>query len=271
MTEGSFATGLRAACTLDFQIEDATPLILMLRPRSGARQWVVRESYLLMPHVGVDEYTDIFGNLCQRLVAPPGEFSIQTSCEVMVPDHLNSAADGEFIGIPELPEATLAFLLPSRYCESDRFGDLAREITADDVSGYEQAANICRWVQNNILYSPGSSNLPISAVEVNARQVGVCRDLAHLGIALCRSISLPARFVAGYLYDLQPMDLHAWLEVYVGDRWHTFDPTQHLNSERRIAIAYGRDAADVSIFHQFGAGDILLNMNVRVELFDSLL
>lgn len=270
LLEDSLATGLRAACTLNFQIEDATPLILMLRPRSGGRQWVVRESYQLTPHVGVGEYTDIFGNLCQRLVAPQGGFSIETSCEVMVSANLDSPSAGKFVGIPELPEKTLAFLLPSRYCESDRFGDLAREITADAVSGYEQAESICRWVQNNIQYSPGSSNLPISAVEVNARQVGVCRDLAHLGIALCRSISLPARFVAGYLYDLQPMDLHAWYEVYVGDRWHTFDPTQYLNNELRIAIAYGRDAADVSIFHQFGAGDILLNMAVRVELFDCL-
>jgi transglutaminase-like putative cysteine protease len=262
---------LSAACRLDFQIEDEIPLILMLRPRSGDRQWVVRESYVLEPYVRAFEYTDIFGNLCQRLVAPRGNFSILTTCEVMVRDDLSSPAGGEFISIPKLPEATLAYLLPSRYCESDRFGALAREIITTNASGYEQAASICRWVQRNIQYCPGSSNLPVSAVEVNARQFGVCRDLAHLGIALCRSISLPARFVAGYLYGLQPMDLHAWFEIFVGDCWYPFDPTQYMDRGRRIAIAYGRDAADVSIFHQFGAGDILLNMDVRVELFDRLL
>lgn len=266
MSETSLATGLRATCQLDFQLENSTPLILMLRPRSGPQQWVVRESYVLTPYVAVGEYSDIFGNLCQRLVAPQGEFSIQTSCEVMTADRLDTASGAGFVGIPNLPEMALAFLLPSRYCESDRFGDLAREITVDDSPGYDQAASITQWVRNNIQYCPGSSTIPISAAEVNARQEGVCRDLAHLGIALCRSISLPARFVAGYLYDLQPMDLHAWYEVYIGDRWYTFDPTQSGSCGGRIAIAYGRDAADVSIFHQFGAGDILQSMHVRVEL-----
>lgn len=245
-------------------------MILMLRPRSSARQWVMRDSYILTPYVGVCEYTDLFGNLCQRLVAPRGEFSIHTSCEVMTIDCLGAATEAGFVDIQNLPEATLAFLLPSRYCESDRFGDLARGITADQSLGYDQAASICRWVQSNILYTPGSSSVPISAVEVNMRQEGVCRDLAHLGIALCRSISLPARFVAGYLNDLRPMDLHAWFEVYVGDRWYTFDPTQYLGGGKRIAIAYGRDAADVSIFHQFGAGDNLMSIDVHVELLDNV-
>jgi len=260
------ATGLRATCTLDFQIEVATPLILMLRPRSGPGQWVVRESYVLNPYVNVVEYADVFGNLCQRLVAPYGGFSIQTCCEAMLLENRGVTAEANFVEIQNLPEAVLAFLLPSRYCESDRVGVLTREITAFARPGYEQAASICRWVQDNISYRPGSSNVPISALEVNARQEGVCRDLAHLGIALCRSISLPARFVAGYLYGLQPMDLHAWYEVYVGDRWYTFDPTQFGGDGGRIAIAYGSDAADVSIFHQFGAGDILSNLDVRVEL-----
>jgi len=237
----------------------------MLRPRSGVQQWIVSESYVLTPYVDAVEYSDIFGNLCQRLVAPRGEFSIRTSCEVMTMDGLDTDPGALFVDIQNLPEAVLAFLLPSRYCESDRFGDLAREITAGEALGYDQVDSINRWIRSNVLYSPGSSNVPISAVEVNARQEGVCRDLAHLGIALCRSISIPSRFVAGYLYGLQPMDLHAWYEVYVGGRWHTFDPTQYFNNGGRIAIAYGRDAADVSIFHQFGAGDILLNMDVHVQ------
>ena len=265
MIDVSSAIGLSASCRLDFQIENATPLILMLRPRSGAQQWIVGESYRLTPYVDVVEYSDIFGNLCQRLIAPCGEFSIHTSCEVMTMNGLKSAPGASFVDIQRLPEAVLAFLLPSRYCESDRFGDLAREIVAGDRPGYDQAASIEQWVANNIYYRPGSSNVPISALEVNARREGVCRDLAHLGIALCRSISLPTRFVAGYLDGLVPMDLHAWYEVYVGDRWYPFDPTQCASSGGRVAIAYGRDAADVSIFHQFGAGDILLNMEVRVE------
>ena len=181
-------------------------------------------------------------------------------------DGLESAPGACFVDIQNLPDAVLAFLLPSRYCESDRFGDLAREITAGELLGYDQAASIDRWVRDSVRYTPGSSTFAVSAAEVNARGEGVCRDLAHLGIALCRSISIPARLVVGYLYGLQPMDLHAWFEAYVGGRWYPFDPTQNQNLGGRIAIAYGRDAADVSIFHQFGAGDILSNLNVYVEL-----
>jgi len=239
----------------------------MLRPRSDHQQWIVRDSYVLTPYVDVAEYSDIFGNLCQRLIAPGGEFSIETSCEVMITDRLDSAPGAFFVEIQNLPDAVLAFLLPSRYCESDRFGDLAREITAGELPGYDQVACISRWVRNTVRYSPGSSLFPVSATEVNARGEGVCRDLAHLGIALCRSISIPARLVVGYLYGLQPMDLHAWFEAYVGGHWYTFDPTQDDNCGDRISIAYGRDAADVSIFHQFGAGDILTGLEVSVEQF----
>jgi transglutaminase-like putative cysteine protease len=257
---------IKATCYLDFQLGAETPLVLMLRPRSGAQQWIARESYTLTPYVPVVEYTDIYGNLCQRLVAPLGRFSIHTSAEVMTSDAIDSAPGASFVEIQNLPESVLTYLLPSRYCESDRFGDLAQEIVSDAQPGYDQVARLDSWVRNFIRYTPGSSNFPVSAVEVNARCEGVCRDLAHLGVALCRSISIPARLVVGYLYGLHPMDLHAWFEAYVGGRWYTFDPTQNEIRGGRAAVAYGRDAADVSIFHQFGAGGILSNMEVRVEL-----
>lgn len=257
---------VKTSCKLNFQIPAPTPLVLMLRPRSGAQQWVASESYKLTPYVPAVEYTDIFGNLCQRLVSPAGDFSIQTTSEVMTANDIDREPGASFVEVQNLPESVLLYLLPSRYCESDRFGDLAREIAADAVPGYDQVENINRWLQDNVTYTPGSSNIPISAAEVNVRGEGVCRDLAHLGITLCRSISIPARLVVGYLYGLYPMDLHAWFEVYVGGRWYTFDATQDDNRGGRVAIAYGRDAADVSIFHQFGAGDILLGMEVNVEL-----
>ena len=108
---------------------------------------------------------------------------------------------------------------------------MAGEITADKQLGYDQVAAIVNWLRHNINYQPGSSDVPISAAEVDFRRVGVCRDLAHLGIALCRSLSIPARMVVGYLHQLQPMDLHAWFEAYVGGRWYTFDPTQTIKLE----------------------------------------
>jgi len=247
---------------------DSTPLILMLRPRSGVQQWVAQESYTLSPSVPVVEYTDIFGNLCQRLVAPAGYFSVHTTADVMTADLVDEEPGAFFVEIQNLPDVVLLYLLPSRYCESDRFGNLARDIVGGVQLGYDQVSRISAWIQDAVRYTPGSSAFPLSAVEVNLRCEGVCRDLAHLGIALCRSISIPARLVVGFLYGLEPMDLHAWFEAYVGGRWYTFDPTEETLRGGRLAVAYGRDAADVSVYHQFGPPAISSSMDVRVELLD---
>ena len=259
---------LRTTCNLEFQMGGFTPLILMLRPRSGMQQWVAREAYTLAPSVPVEEYTDIFGNLCQRLVVPAGAFSVYTSADVMTADVVDTAPGAFFVEIQNLPDPVLLYLLPSRYCESDRFGDLAREIVAGVQLGYDQVQCISDWVRKSVRYTPGSSAFPVSAVEVNAQGQGVCRDLAHLGIALCRSISIPARLVVGFLHGLEPMDLHAWFEAYVGGRWYTFDPTQDVLRGGRLAVAYGRDASDVAVYHQFGPPAVFSSMEVRVDLLD---
>jgi transglutaminase-like putative cysteine protease len=237
---------------LTFDIALPTPFVLMLRPRSGAQQWVAREEYRLVPSVPVFEFTDDYGNLCQRLIAPPGEFAVYTAAEVMTADHVDRAPGGAFVEIQNLPDAVLCYLLPSRYCESDLFGLEATGITAGRQPGYDQVAAIEDWLRTTIRYAPGSGDSAVSAVEINTRQWGVCRDLAHLGIALCRSLSIPARMVVGYLHGLQPMDLHAWFEAYVAGRWYTFDATQAELRGGYVAIGYGRDAADVAIYNQFG-------------------
>ena len=243
---------LRTSCVLIFDIELPTPFILMLRPRSGAQQWVACDEYKIKPKVSVEEYSDDYGNLCQRLMAPPGKFSIKTKADVEIVEFVDVSPGAPFIEIQNLPNNVLGYLLPSRYCESDRFGELANEITAGQIPGYDQVATIESWLRNNISYIPGSSDYPISAIEVNYKQSGVCRDLAHLGIALCRSLSIPARMVVGYLYNLEPMDMHAWFEAYVGGRWYTFDATQTKPKGGYVAIGYGHDAADVAVFNQFG-------------------
>jgi transglutaminase-like putative cysteine protease len=260
---------LRVSCNLRFQIAEPTALILMLRPFRGIQQWINREVYTIKPAIPMIESTDSFGNSCQRLVAPAGDFLIHSSAEVMVTDSVDVAPGANFVEIQHLPNEVLPFLLPSRYCESDRFGDLAREIIFDTLPGYDQVSKITDWVRNSIHYLPGSSEFPLSAAEVQLRSQGVCRDLAQLAIALCRSISIPARLVVGYLRNLQPMDLHAWFEAYIGGRWYTFDPTQVNLSGGRVIIAFGRDAADVAIFHQFGSGCLLNNMDVCVDLLDN--
>jgi transglutaminase-like putative cysteine protease len=256
---------LRTICDLAFNITAPTPFVLMLRPRSGAQQWVAREEYRLEPSVPVLEFTDDYGNLCQRLIAPTGAFEVYTSAEVMTADFIDQASGAPFVEIQNLPNAVLSYLLPSRYCESDRFHQMASEITAGKMSGYDQVGAIVRWLRDTINYSPGSSDVPVSAAEVNSRQVGVCRDLAHLGIALCRSLSIPARMVVGYLHQLEPMDLHAWFEAYVGGRWYTFDATQAELMGGYVAVGYGRDAADVAVFNQFGPAVYPTAQTVRVE------
>ena len=255
---------LQTSCSLEFNAPVETPFILMLRPRSGAQQWVAREQYFLLPSVPAVEFTDQFGNLCQRLVSPAGPFSIRTAADIQAADTVDAAPGAPFVEVNQLPAETLPFLLPSRYCESDRFSEMASSIVAGWAPGYDQCTAIVNYIRETVQYMPGAGQQIISAAEVNDRSQAVCRDMAHLGIALCRALSIPARMVVGYLEKLQPMDLHAWFEAYVGGRWYTFDPTQHGLDGGRVAIAYGRDATDVAIYTQFGDPVELLQMIVRV-------
>lgn len=255
---------LHTSCSLEFNPPVPTPFLLMLRPRSGAQQWVSREQYVLSPSVPAVEFTDQFGNLCQRLVSPAGPFSIRTSADINAADFADASPNAPFVEVRLLPDETIPFLLPSRYCESDRFTEMAASITANSSPGYNQCAAIVEYIRDTLRYMPGSGQEIVSAAELNQRTQGVCRDMAHLGIALCRALSIPARMVVGYLETLQPMDLHAWFEAYVGGRWYTFDPTQTDLSGGRVAIAYGRDATDVAVYTQFGDPVELLNMHVQV-------
>lgn len=259
---------LRTRCELAFQIEVPTPFVLMLRPRSGAQQWIAREEYKIEPRVSPIEFTDDYGNLCQRVIAPRGAFCVSTSAEVHTADIVDTAPGAPFVEVQNLPDFALSYLLPSRYCESDRFNHMAVEITRHRTLGYDQVAAIETWLRERIAYLPGTSDVPVSAVEVNLRQTGVCRDLSHLGIALCRSLSIPARMVVGYLNKLEPMDMHAWFEAFIDGRWYTFDATQQGVKGGYVAVGYGRDAADVAIFNQFGPAVFPLHYSVSVEQFE---
>lgn len=256
---------LRASCALSFSVSLPTPMIFMLRPRSGRSQWVTRDDYRLSPLVEVTEDTDAFGNLSQRIVAPVGEFEIFSSAEVVIDNKSLPTELGTFVEVPNLPHDVLVYLLPSRYCESDRFGDMAMDITAGHEPGYAQVQAITDWVRRNVRNNPGSSQYPVSAVEVNARREGVCRDLAQISIALCRALCIPARLVVGYLHGLEPMDIHAWFEVFLGGRWYTFDPAAADSKGLRIVIAHGRDSTDVAIYNQYGPLLLPNSMTVTVD------
>jgi len=256
---------LHTETRLAFDAEVATPFIFKLRPRSGWQQWIGREEYVLSPGTPAVEFTDAFGNLCQRMVAPAGPFSLHAKADIECPAYADAGHGAPFVEVQFLPEDVLPYLLPSRYCESDCFYEMATELTAGSLPGWNQVQAIVDYVARTIRYSPGSGTALSSARVVNGCEEAVCRDMAHLSIALTRALSIPARMVVGYLEPLAPMDLHAWFEAYVGGRWYTFDPTQKNLRGGRVCIAYGRDAADVAIFTQFGEPVPLTRMEVSVK------
>jgi transglutaminase-like putative cysteine protease len=259
---------LRISCDLTFNIAVPTPFVFMLRPRSEKSQWIAFQEYKIVPSVAVSEFTDIYGNLCQRLMAPVGNFAIHTAAEVMTADYIDQAPGAPFVEVQNLPESVLIYLLPSRYCEADHFSQMAMEITAAEVPGYDQVAAITAWIRRTIRFESDYSHLQASAVEVHLRQSGVCRDLAHLAIAMCRSLSIPARMAVGYLHGLEPMDMHAWFEAYVGESWYAFDATQAQMRGGYVVVGYGRDAADVAVYNQFGPALYLSRQEISVSRLD---
>lgn len=243
---------LHASCFLEITTETPVPTVFMLHTQSVDGQSVYRDELVTVPYIPGSGYLDIFGNLCRRIVIPEGLFQLESHVVADCEDHIAVNMDAAWMTVPELPDSVLQFLLPSRYCESDKLGEEAARITQGAAPGYAQVEAIRQWINTHIRYEYGTSNSSTSAVDALAAGVGVCRDFTHMGIALCRSLDIPARMVVGYLYDLKPMDLHAWFEAYVGGKWYCFDATQSRPRGNRIVIAYGRDAADVAFATHFG-------------------
>lgn len=243
---------LHASCEITFETDVYVPAILMLRPRSGWGQWISREEYSFEPRGPVIEYTDNFGNLCQRIVIPPGAMKVRASCIAETPDNVDVDTSAPYVSLENLPEGVLHFLYPSRYCPSDQFQVLATEIVRGVTLGYPQVEAIRAWMHGHVEYRYGTSSTVTTALDTANTRAGVCRDFAHLGIALCRALNIPARMVVGYAHRLKVQDIHAWFEAYVGGRWFAFDGTSERTAGNRIAIGYGRDATDVAFVTQFG-------------------
>ena len=244
---------LNASCQIELSGQNPVPVVLMLRPRSGPAQWVFREEYSIAPRVPVVEYTDAFGNICQRAIIPVGVTRLSANCTVETSENVDVDERAAFVPPEFVPDSALHFMLPSRYCPSDELGGLASEIVVGVAPGYLQVEAIRRWLNARIEYRYGHSTPATTASDTARDHVGVCRDFAHLGIALCRALNIPARMVVGYTLDLDVPDIHAWFEAYVGGRWFTFDGTHPSTAGNRIVIAYGRDATDVAFVTQFGA------------------
>ena len=232
---------------------------VQVRPRSDAGHRMVSESWSTEPNVPIDEYPDIYGNLIKRLVMPQGQLSLRYDAVVSVPDEPDADPRGApQLTVDDVPGDALHFTLPSRYCLSDQLMGVAWDLFGHAEPSWARVQAICDWVHENITFQYGASNPLTTAVDVLEQRKGVCRDLTHLAISFCRALNIPARYVFGYLPDLYvpvnpaPMDFAAWMEVYLGDRWWTFDPRNNERRAGRVLIGRGRDALDVAMVTTYG-------------------
>ena len=210
------------------------------------------------PIVKVDQYRDSFGNICSRFVAPAGRLQLYNSTLIEDSGSSDPVSPGaRQLPVEELPPEALRYLLASRYCEVDRFLDVAGTLFSSSETGWSRVQAICDWVQANIEFGYQFASSTKTALDVYADRKGVCRDFQHLAITLCRCLNIPARYATGYLGDIgvplvPPMDFSAWFEVYLEDRWWTFDARNNQPRIGRVLMARGRDAADVAITTSFG-------------------
>jgi transglutaminase-like putative cysteine protease len=220
-------------------------------------QSLVIENFVVSQPVAVSLFTDpAHGNRYARLRAEPGNLSVRYDATVDIAHHIASPDGIEEVPIAQLPAEALAYIYPSRYCQSDRLHRLASTEFGGMRPGYWRVRAIQDWVHRRTKFVSGSSNATTSAVDTLIEQVGVCRDFAHLMIALCRAINIPARFATAIDYGSDPAfgptDFHAYVEAFLSGRWYLFDPTGMALPTGLIRLGTGRDAADVSFATIFG-------------------
>ena len=261
---------MKGRSVITYSVYAPTNVTTMLRPRRQDGQSIIQEGFEISPSVPFSEYTDLYGNPCQRAVLPAGQVTITTEvqAQVNITKPIPSPVPA-YILVGDLPDEVMHYILPSRYCQSDlqEIGNLAMQIAGNFVPGYDQVEEIRKWIHQNVKYQYGISDSTTTALDTARNRIGVCRDFTHLAIALCRSLCIPTRMTVGYLDKLQEMDLHAWFEVYIGNEWYTFDAVQEHTEGYRIEIAHGRDAADVAMVTQYGNAT-LDSLHVEVELME---
>jgi transglutaminase-like putative cysteine protease len=251
---------IRVGYELVFNCPQETPMILMVNVHySRASDLVSPDCLTTDPETPITAYRDGFGNWCTRIVAPIGRIRLTSTGVVRdsgETDVVTTSAQQH--ALQDLPEDTLVFLLGSRYCETDLLSWEAWSRFGQSTPGWSRVQAICDFVHNHIVFDYQKARPTRTAWEAFNEGGGVCRDFAHLAIALCRCMNIPARYCTGYLGDMGtlppygPMDFAAWIEVYLGGAWHTFDPRNNVPRIGRVLIARGRDAADVAIATTFG-------------------
>jgi transglutaminase-like putative cysteine protease len=251
---------LRTGYEIVYNFPQPTPIILVVNIHdSRASDIVVPDHLTTEPWLPITGYRDAFGNRCNRVLAPAGRLRLATDGIIRdngQPDEIVSAAGQD--SVEDLPEETLVFLLGSRYCETDLLSETAWQLFSGITPGYPRVQAICDYVHNHIFFSYQNARATRGAAEAFRERTGVCRDYAHLAIAFCRCMNIPARYCTGYLSDVgmsPPFgvgDFAAWIEAWIGGRWHLFDPRNNVPRRGRVLMARGRDASDVAIATTFG-------------------
>ncbi|WP_157631268.1 transglutaminase-like domain-containing protein [Catelliglobosispora koreensis] len=261
---------VRVGCEFVYLAQAITPAIFQVEPRDAAPVSLIRQQWTIQPQqLPVRRYTDLYGNACTRLALPAGRSLLRYEAQMRVPDATEEFSEQASQQSPDdLPDDVLLYTLPSRFCLPDVLGSEAWSRFGATPAGSSRVRAICDYVHSHLTFSYGSSNPWTTASEVNISRFGVCRDYAHLAISFCRALNIPARYVFGYLPDIEvppdgaPMDFAAWIEVWLGDRWWTFDPRNNRRRKGRVVIGRGRDAADVAMVTTFGA-PVLESMSVH--------
>ena len=253
------------ACTLSYAVSQPVTAVFNVRPAATPQQRILNETLLLTPAIAVESVTiERTANRLDRLQLMPGTLRLDYRARVELDVH---RLDPD--GVAECPPAALPMdildeLMASRYCEADRFANLAHKLFADIAPGHERVTAICNWINENLDYRPGSSDAHTSAIDTLTDRAGVCRDFAHVGISLCRALGIPARFASAYAYGLDPPDFHAVFEAWLGDRWYLFDPTRQAALDGLVRIGVGRDAAEVAFANFWGGPVEPLGMQVSI-------
>jgi transglutaminase-like putative cysteine protease len=242
------------SCQIVYEIAFPSTLILNIHPQRNESQTIVSEELLIEPEVKVEEFTvPETESRCVRLVTGKVKhLSISYHGTVDCEYQLHKAAGIDETPISKMDHAAIPYLFPSRYCQSDRLSRLAWDYFGSIANTYEKVMTITDWIHKNVEYVSGSTNSETSAYDTVTQRTGVCRDFAHLGIAFCRALNIPARYFSGYAYLLQPPDFHACFEAYIGGKWLIFDATHLAHLNGLVRIGTGRDAADAALASIFG-------------------
>lgn len=249
---------LRVGCEFSLNAEGNTPSVWQVRVRPDGNHRLLSESWHVWPDRPSTGYRDTYGNACDRVTLAEGANTVRYDARVEVsdgPDEVDT--DAPQVPVEDLPDESLLFLLPSRFCLSDVLYDKAWDLFAGTPPGWARVQGVCDWVHANLQYASGSTDPLTTAADVVDSGTGVCRDYAHVGVTFCRSLNVPARYISGYLPNIDttvpedPMDFCSWFEAYLGDRWWAFDPRSNEPRVGRVVIGWGRDAADVAMVTTF--------------------